>query len=806
MLAYSTYLGMNDLDLGRSIAMTPDGDTIVCGYTESEEFYTTPGAAFTEHAGRRDVFVTRFDSSNEIVFSTFIGGDGDDTPKDIIVDDEGDIHITGSTLSDDWPVTVGANQSTRVGGYDTFVCELSADGSELLHSTYLGGSENELADTIGFGIDGSILIAGSTASEDYPVIAPLTQLSDGGQDVAITALSRDYSSILSSRFIGGTDTDKVRHMTIGHDGTIFIAGDTNSHDLVDENVYLPNGGTNADAFLLMLDADAHTIKHSTVIGGSGNDFSTGLVSPDDEGCYLIVTASSDDFPIIGGGAPILSNPGDVVICKIDKSGAVVYSTTVGGTGYDSNRDVVSDGKGNLYLIGYTQSRDFPTSVGAIQNENHGGSWDVFFLIFNLTRRDVVYSTYLGGSRDESPFQVLLDDMGFISIVGSTTSEDFPVTEDALQPEMNGTERDAFICKFSVTDSIPPSIEYKHDASFWPRGAVLYLPVNVSDNVGDVELFIQYRYGDGEPVNTSFNSSGYLVIPQQPEGDLVFHFSAVDAAGNWRTTEEFTTEMVNTVPFVLKLPTWDFWEGTDASMPLTSYISDPNGDPLTITCSDPNVTIDQEAMVLHLHHDVHVPDRLVWVTVSDGELEKTVPLTIHVINVNDQPVITELHPINGTKVKEGEKIVLSVTTEDEDGDDLTVTWWDGDVELGTASHLEVKLKPGEHTITVVVDDGTDQVEDSFVIIVKKEEESPGPGLVVALAAVVLAGLVLVRRQVAGPAAGGDVGADARVAIGPAPCSGCSSAFEAPVEDDVPDGWAGCDGGTRWAGRPFGYHGG
>ncbi len=83
--------------------------------------------------------------------------------------------------------------------------------------------------------------------------------------------------------------------------------------------------------------------------------------------------------------------------------------------------------------------------------------------------------------------------------------------------------------------------------------------------------------------------------------------------------------------------------------------------------------------------------------------------------------------------------------DEEGDDVTVTWKDGDVELGTGSPLEVKLKPGEHTITAVVDDGTDQVEDSFIIVGKKEEESPGFGLVAGLAAVVLAGLVIHKRR-------------------------------------------------------------
>jgi hypothetical protein len=743
-LAYSTYIGMDDLDLGRLIAYTPDGDTIICGYTESEEFYTTPGAAFTEHAGRRDVFVGRFDISNEFVFSTFIGGNGDDTPNDIIVDDEGDIHITGSTSSDDWPVTVGANQSTRSGGYDTFVCELSADGSELLHSTYLGGSQNDDGGTIGFGINGSIIIGGSTNSEDYPVTEPITMLNAGGHDIALICLSRDYSTILSSRYIGGNDIDWVRDMFIGFDGAIYISGDTNSLDLVDENVYLPNGNTRSNAFLLMLDADGQTIRHSTVIGGSGNDFSTGLVSSDDEGCYLIVTASSDDFPIIGGGAGILSNPGDVVICKMGASGAVEYSTTVGGTGFDSNRAVVSYGKGNLLLTGYTASNDFPTSEGAIQDELKGGSWDTFLLVFNLTRREIMYSTYLGGSRDESPFEVLVDDSGLVTIVGSTTSEDFPVTEDALQTELNGTERDVFFSRIG-TDRIPPTIDYEHQYDEFPGGSNLLLFANATDNIGVQGFFIIYRYGSDESVNDSLNGS-YVIwdLPRFPEGDLFIRFSAVDYAGNWNSTEEYSITLVNVAPIIPDLPEWDVLEGTDATYRL-SFIIDHNGDSVTIECSDPTVKVDQVNMRLEVRHDVHVPDRIVTVTVSDGELEATTELSIHVINVNDLPVITEVLPANGTEIWEGEKVTLSVTAEDEEGDDLTVTWKDGEEVLGNGSPLEVKLKPGERVINVVVSDGTDQVDESIVVIVKKEEESPGPSLVVALAAVVVASLVAMRRR-------------------------------------------------------------
>ncbi|MCK5413852.1 MAG: hypothetical protein KAJ35_00570, partial [Thermoplasmata archaeon] len=120
--------------------------------------------------------------------------------------------------------------------------------------------------------------------------------------------------------------------------------------------------------------------------------------------------------------------------------------------------------------------------------------------------------------------------------------------------------------------------------------------------------------------------------------------------------------------------------------------------------------------------------------------------IHVVNVNDQPVIKSFLPADGTKYKKGKTIVFTIDVSDEDGDDLIITWKDKDKVLGTGSPFEhSKLGKGKRTITVVVDDGTDVVEDSFVVVVKEEKGTPGPGLVAAIAAVVLAGLVQVRRR-------------------------------------------------------------
>lgn len=289
----------------------------------------------------------------------------------------------------------------------------------------------------------------------------------------------------------------------------------------------------------------------------------------------------------------------------------------------------------------------------------------------------------------------------------------------------------------IEDDDRPVIEYEHELAEVPRGTYLNLSASATDNIGVEGLFIIYLFTGEGPVNASLDGRIELHLPR--EGDLRFTLSAVDAAGNWATTGEYTIALVNVAPTISALPDWDIEEGMFGGMPLASYIEEVNGDPLTITCSDPLVTVRQDAMLLELHHDSWVPERVVTITVSDGEETATADLRITVINVNDPPVITGLVPERDTIVDEDETVVLSVTAEDEDGDELTISWMEGDRVLGTGSPLRVRLDPGIHTITVLVDDGTAQVEDSVTVGVNSVSEPTG--LWVVILALVVGGAVI-----------------------------------------------------------------
>jgi hypothetical protein len=239
------------------------------------------------------------------------------------------------------------------------------------------------------------------------------------------------------------------------------------------------------------------------------------------------------------------------------------------------------------------------------------------------------------------------------------------------------------------------------------------------------------------------------VPRNPEGDLTFHFAACDGVGNWISTEVYTITLLNAAPEWGDVPMWSITEGTEATLDLEPYLSDENDavSGLSLECNDDTVTV--EGLVLKARYDLAVEDWTVRVTASDGEDEANVDVVVHVVNVNDAPVVVSVSPVDGTKYAEGKKVTFTVEATDEDRDDLMVTWSSEGKTLGTGTTLDYnKLKPGTRVVKVSVTDGTETTEEDITLVIKKGEESPAFGVLFAcltlLAAVVLSRRRLVKR--------------------------------------------------------------
>ncbi|MCK4969206.1 MAG: hypothetical protein KAS77_01715, partial [Thermoplasmata archaeon] len=319
-------------------------------------------------------------------------------------------------------------------------------------------------------------------------------------------------------------------------------------------------------------------------------------------------------------------------------------------------------------------------------------------------------------------------------------------------EVNGTQR-----QVSVVDGIPPELEHSNGELLVSKGQDCELHVTVRDNIGVGRVIISYRFSEGteESVPMERTPSGgdtycevMIPVPRWVEGPLFYRFTAEDAAGNANVTEWFEGTCVNRPPELKgDPPIWYVTEEVTATLDLTDHIVDGNdhATALTAACDAPG--IDVSGLVLQTRYDSWVPEHRLEVRVTDGEDTLWFNVTVRVTNVNDAPIIRSVSPENGSKYKEGKVLNMSVDVDDEDGDELTVTWTSDGVTIGSGDTLEYKkLKPGTRTIKVTVSDGEASVEEEFTLVIKKEEESPAlGGVFVLLAMLVGLAALMIRRK-------------------------------------------------------------
>jgi hypothetical protein len=265
-LTFATYLGGADADEAHGIALGPDGSLIVVGETRSVDF---PVALARQPVGAGlDGFVTKIAPGGTLAWSTFHGGQTSDSIFAVAVDAAGAVAVAGTTNSPDFPLQQAAQG--RQAGYDAFVSRFSSSGS-LVFSTYVGGSGHDAAQAVAVDAAGNVHAAGSTASGDLPLTAPVFG-TGGGLDAFVASFAP--SGTLTARLrVGGTGIDQARAIAVNATG-LYLAGQTTSTDfpLLRPGQFTSAG--NRDAFVLML-RDQIPV-YSTYVGTSGNDDALGL--------------------------------------------------------------------------------------------------------------------------------------------------------------------------------------------------------------------------------------------------------------------------------------------------------------------------------------------------------------------------------------------------------------------------------------------------------------------------------------------------------------------------------------------------
>jgi len=273
-LVYSTYLGGGGDDEGAGIAVDPGGNAYVTGLTDSTNFPITPGAyqTTTGGGGNWDAFVTKLNvSGSGLVYSTYLGGSGDDRGDGIAIDGSGNAYVTGGTVSVNFPTTRGAYKTTYDGtGYwNAFVSKLNPLGSGLVYSTYLGGTWD--AEGSGIAIDGSgnAYVTGEAGS-GFSTTPGGYQTTLGGESNAfVTKLNVSGSGLVYSTFLGGSGTDPGYGIAVDSNGNAYITGSTASGFPTTPGAYQTTFGEgNYDAFVSKLNANGSGLVYSTYLSGS----------------------------------------------------------------------------------------------------------------------------------------------------------------------------------------------------------------------------------------------------------------------------------------------------------------------------------------------------------------------------------------------------------------------------------------------------------------------------------------------------------------------------------------------------------
>jgi beta-propeller repeat-containing protein len=468
-VTYASYFGAS---LNEACDPIPgrDGSLYVTCSTDSPDLPRI--GSIRPHQGQQEVYVAKLDRRGKhVVYETYLGSPGQDEVDSRAVDAKGQVYVTGFA-AEGFPTTPGAYDTTFNGAPDVsegrygdaYVTKLSRDGSWLLYSTFIGGSGAEQANALALGHDGSVVITGITGSDDFPTTPGALRSTFGGGtgmfnadlpvplDAFATRLDRSGSRLVYSTYLGGSRDDGGNAVALDDAGNAYYAGSTESPDFpttpgaLKTSFQTPPGQING--YVTKLDRRGGA-AWSTYLGGPTRDSAWGIDVDRRQDVY-VSGSTIGDFPVTAGAAQTtFGGIRDWFVAKLDRSGSSLdWATYLGGSDYDGLSPTLRlDRRGHADVVGPTASNDFPTTRDTFQPANAGG-FDTG--IVQLDRRGhLVFSSYLGGSGDEFGSVSALDRDGNLYAGGLTTSRDFPVTPNAIQPTFGGGDIDGLLVKISL---------------------------------------------------------------------------------------------------------------------------------------------------------------------------------------------------------------------------------------------------------------------------------------------------------------------------------------------------------------------
>ncbi len=378
-LIWGTYLGGNDLDCCNNVIVDSEDNILVIGKTTSGNFPTTDNALKKEFSGATDGFITKFLSNGSLVYSTYIGEDGAENLVDLIEDKFGNILIVGATGSSNFTTTSNAPQHIFGGVFDTIVLKLSHNCSNILFSTFLGGSKGDIGYKIALDYESNIIVTGITLSDDFPLKNALQDEILGDQrDIYVTKLN-STGQIIFSTYLGGSSLEDPFGLTVNTSGNIIISGRTASDDYPTVKGLQNNYAGEVDAIISIISPDGQTLEYSTFLGGNGWDTLHQVAVNSSNSLYAC--GIGNGFPTKKALQEAVAGGSDLVIMQFSPRNQVEFCTYFGGTGGECPYSM-NNFNNSLYIVGLTDSESLFISDNAFQ-DNYSGNIDGFILKIDI---------------------------------------------------------------------------------------------------------------------------------------------------------------------------------------------------------------------------------------------------------------------------------------------------------------------------------------------------------------------------------------------------------------------------------------
>lgn len=416
-----------------------------------------------------------------ISYSTYLGGNLNDSGQAIAVDSTGAAYIVGLTGEapdsgvNTFPV-LNAYDTTYNGGVDIFISKFNPNGT-LAYSTFLGGSGFDEAFSIAVDSMGAAYIAGYNSGGNFPMIGASYKVTNSGGIDTIVAKLNPSGSLVYSTYLGGTGADLGQEIAVDSTGSMYIVGSTTSYDFptaapfqshLNLNTDLNDPFPPLDGFVTKINSSG-SLVYSTYLGGTIDDTANSIAVDSGGAAYILGQTYSTDFPLYSPAQPLNHGNGDAFIMKFDSNGSPVYSTFLGGNQIDSGTRIALNSLDEAIVVGITQSSDFPL-FSPFQN-NFQGTSDGFVTRLSSTG-GFVYSTYLGGLSGSAIYDVAVDSNDAFYVVGGSAAG-FPAFY-AFQPTLNYSNTfisNGFITRFDSNNSMSYSSYYG-----WPGTAILGVAV------------------------------------------------------------------------------------------------------------------------------------------------------------------------------------------------------------------------------------------------------------------------------------------------------------------------------------------